>query len=164
LTLSELADVGEILGGFAVLVSLLYLIFEVRRGNKNDRSDSAWNATLSLAALCEEIAASPQLTDVCRRSMDGDTQPEDLTETEFSQFMYAARSVLYKYEGQWYLWKEGSLSEEMWQNRRQWAKAFISMPVSGRIWESEKKHHQYCSDFIESIESATIADDVVIRA
>ena len=164
MTLSELANVGEILGGFAVLVSLLYLIFEVRRGNKIDRSDSAWNATLSLAALCEEIAASPQLTDVCRRSMDGDTQPEDLTETEFSQFMYVARSVLYKYEGQWYLWKEGSLSDEMWQNRRQWAKAFISMPVSGRIWESEKKHHQYCAGFIESIESAKIASDVVIRA
>lgn len=52
----------------------------------------------------------------------------------------------------------------MWQNRRQWAKAFISMPVSGRIWDLEKQHHQYCSGFIESIESATIADDVIIRA
>lgn len=164
MTLSELANVGETLGGVAVLVSLLYLILEVRRGNKNDRSNSAWNATLSLAALCEEIAASPQLTDVCRRSMDGKTQPEDLTETEFSQFLYVARSVLYKYEGQWYLWKEGSLSDEMWQNRRQWAKAFISMPVSGRVWELEKAHHQYCSGFIASIETANVAEGVAIRA
>ena len=71
------------------------------------------------------------------RGLDADTDPDDLTPAEFAQFYFVCRSVLYKYEAQWFLWSEGSLSNEMWQNRRRWAKAFVSLPVAGRVWEME---------------------------
>lgn len=164
MTLAELANVGEVLGGLAVLVSLIYLIVEVRRSNRNARSDSAWNATLALAQLCEEIAATPQLAGVVMRSMEPDANPDDLTPDEFSQMFFICRSVLFKYEGQWYLWREGSLSDEMWQNRRRWAKAFVSLPIPGRVWELEMAQHQYSSGFIESIESMSLSGDLAIRA
>ena len=52
MTLSDLADVGEALGGPAVLVSLIYLVFELRRNTKTARSGAAWDATVGLAELC----------------------------------------------------------------------------------------------------------------
>jgi len=163
LTLSDLADVGEILGGLAVLASLVYLIFELRRNTKTARSGAAWNATVALAELCEGISANSELAEICQRAHEPDADPEEFTSEEPAQFFFVCRSVFYKYEGQWYLWREGILSDEMWQNRRRWAKAFVSLPVPGRVWDLEKRQHQYASGFIESVDSMTVSGNLSIR-
>lgn len=79
------------------------------------------------------------------------------------QNYFIARSVLYNYEAQWFLWKEGSLSNEMWQNRRRWAKSYVSLPIGARVWELEKKQHQYTEGFIESIDSMSERGELDIR-
>lgn len=163
MTLSDLADVGEIFGGLAVLVSLVYLIVEVRRNTKTARSGAAWNATVALAELCEEISASPELAELVLRAHEPDADPEQFTAGELAQVFFVCRSVLYKYEGQWHLWKEGTLSDEMWQNRRRWAKAFVSLPVPCRVWEREKEQHQYTAGFIESVDSMTVSGNLSIQ-
>ena len=163
MTLAELGNLGEALSGAAVLVSLVYLIVEVRRNTRATRSNSAWNSTVALAELCEVIGNNPQMADLVMRAHDQNTNPEDLTATEFAQNHFIARSVLYKYEAQWYLWREGSLSDEMWQNRRRWAKSYVSLPVGARVWALEKLQHQYSEGFIESIDSMSERGDLRIR-
>jgi hypothetical protein len=163
LTLSDLADVGELLGGLAVLVSLIYLVFELRRNTKTARSGAAWDATVGLAELCEEIAGSQELAEICMRALEADADPDEFTPGELARFFFVCRSVLYKYEGQWYLWREGILSNEMWQNRRRWAKAFVSLPVPSRVWELEKRQHQYSAGFIESIETMSVSGNLSIQ-
>jgi len=163
LTLDDLANIGEVFGGLAVLVSLIYLIFELRRNTRTARSGAAWDATVALAELCEEISASPELSMLATRCHEPDANPNDFSESEFAQFFFLTRSVLYKYEGQWYLWKEGILSDEMWQNRRRWAKSYISLPLPGRVWELEKQQHQYADGFIESVDSMSVESDLRIR-
>jgi hypothetical protein len=163
MTLEQLANIGEALGGMAVLVSLIYLIIELRRSTKTARSSNAWNSTVALAELCEVVADNPQLAELTMRSHSPDTNPEDLTPAEFSQIFFLLRSVLYKYEAQWFLWAEGSLSDEMWQNRRRWAKAFITLPVPARVWEMEMEQHQYTSKFVESIETMVVSGNLDFR-
>jgi hypothetical protein len=163
MTLEQLANIGEALGGLAVLVSLIYLIIELRRSTRAARSSNAWNSTVALAELCEVIAANPQLSELTMRCHNPETRLEDLTDAEFSQWFFVCRSVLYKYEAQWYLWREGSLSDEMWQNRRRWAKAFISLPIPGRVWEMEMEQHQYSPQFVESIESMSLSGNLDYR-
>ena len=164
MTLSELANIGETLGGLAVLVSLIYLIFEVRRNTKTARSESAWNSAVALGELCEGLSQNPQMSELVIRAVDEGVRPEDLTTEEFAQYFLFCRGLLFKYEAQWYLWKEGTLSDEMWQNRRKWAKAWVSHPVPGRAWEIEKEQHQFTPGFIESIESADGFGSIAIQA
>lgn len=163
MTLEQLANIGEALGGVAVLVSLIYLIIELRRSTRTARSSNAWNSTVALAELCEVIADNPQLSELTMRCHSPDTNPEDLTQAEFAQWFFVCRSVFYKYEAQWFLWAEGSLSDEMWQNRRRWAKAFISLPVPRRAWEMEMEQHQYTSKFVESIETMSVSGNLDFR-
>ena len=84
MSLAELGNVGEALSGVAVLVSLIYLIVEVRRNTRTVRSNSAWNATVALAELCEVIAPSPQLAELVMRGHDPSTDPEELTPAELN--------------------------------------------------------------------------------
>lgn len=160
--LEDLGNLGETLSGIAVVASLIYLIFEVRRNTRSVRTKSAWDGTNSLAELCETIAPNPQLAELVLRAHEPTADPDELTPAEFSQFLFVARSVLFKYEAQWHMWAEGSLSDEMWQSRRLWAKAFISLPVPGRVWTIEKDSHQYHAGFIESVESADLRANITI--
>lgn len=99
MNLEDLGNLGESLSGIAVVFSLIYLIFEVRRNTRSIRTKSAWDATNALAELCENIAPNQQLSDVVMRAHDPDTKLDDLTPAEFTQFLFVARSVLFKYEG-----------------------------------------------------------------
>ena len=51
----------------------------------------------------------------------------------------------------------------MWQNRRRWAKAFVSLPVASRVGELEKQQHQYTAGFIESIDTTTVSGNLSIQ-
>jgi hypothetical protein len=163
MTLSEFGNIGEALSGIAVLISLIYLIFELRRNTRTARSNSAWNSTVALAELCEGVAGNPELAELAVRGHSPEAKPEDFTPAEFGQIYFLFRSVLYKYEAQWFLYAEGSLSEEMWQNRRRWAKAFVSLPVPSKVWQMEKKQHQYTSEFIASIETMEVSGNLDLR-
>lgn len=118
---------------------------------KNDTS-GIWEFGRSVKWSCG--AGLPAQAD-CIRSLDDSVKPEDLSPEEFSQIFFIARSVLYKYVAQWFLWRDGSLTDEMWRNRRRWAKSWVSLPVPARVWEMEKKQHQYAAGFIESIDSVS---------
>jgi hypothetical protein len=164
MTLEQLANIGEALGGIAVLISLIYVIIELRRNTRSVQTAAAWNADISLAELNEGLSHSPQLSELTMRALDPETQPEDLTPAEFAQFMLVSRSVLQKYQAQWWLWKRGSLPDEMWQLRRRWAKGFVSLPVPGRMWEREGDQHQFAEGFIASINSVEISADLRFKA
>lgn len=155
MTLSELANIGETLGGLAVLVSLIYLILEVRRSTRTAKSAAAWNATVTLGELCEGLSHNRELSTLVLRASSEEARPEDLSEEEIAQYFTFFRSVFFKYEAQWYLWRDGTLSNEMWQIRRRWAKSFVSLPVPARMWEIEKGQHQYAPGFFESVDSAS---------
>jgi len=162
MTLSELANIGETLGGLAVLVSLCYLIIEIRRSTRTAKSASAWNATVTLAELCEGLSHNRELSALIVQSSTETSRREDLTDEEFSQYFLFFRSLFFKYEAQWYLWREGTLSDEMWDNRRKWAKSFVSLPVPAHAWAIEKQQHQYSAGFVESIDSAVASGNLAV--
>ncbi len=164
MTLAELANGGEALGGLAVVVSLVYLIFELRRNTRTARSDSAWNADISFAQLNLALSQNAQLSELCMRALRADAKLDDFSDAEFAQLFFVCRSCFQTNQAQWNLWREGSLSNEMWENRRRWMRAFISMPVVGRAWELEIGQHQYLPAFVSEINSATLAGDLEIRA
>lgn len=160
LTLEDLANVGEIFGGLAVLISLVYLILEVRRNTSSVRSSAAWNSDVAFAEMNEELSQNPQLAELCMRALNADAIPEDFTPSEWAQLFYVSRACLQKTQAQWYLWTEGSLPDDLWQNRQKWAKAFVSLPVIAQFWEIERDQHVYVSAFVDAIESATLSGNL----
>ena len=49
MNLEDFGNFGETISGIAVVASLIYLIFEVRRNTRSVRTKPAWDATNSLA-------------------------------------------------------------------------------------------------------------------
>ncbi|MEZ7980511.1 MAG: hypothetical protein QMC74_12560 [Myxococcota bacterium] len=97
------------------------------------------------------------------RALEEDADPDQFTSRGLARFVFVCRSVLCKYEGQRYLWREEILSDGMWQNRWRWVKAFVSLPAASRVWGLEKQQHQYTAEFIESVETMTVSENLSIQ-
>lgn len=160
MTLEDLANVGEVFGGLAVLISLAYLILEVRRNTSSVRSSAAWNSDVAFAEMNEALSQHPQLAELCMRAAKADARREDFSPSEWAQLFYVSRACLQKVQAQWYLWTQGSLPDDLWQSRRRWTKAFVSLPVISEFWELERNQHVYVAAFVESVESATLSGDL----
>lgn len=166
-SIQDIGALGEAVSAVAVVVTLFYLVFQLRQSNiatetanRLVRSTAAWNADVNLAEINERLAQNQQLSELVMRVHDPETKPEDLTSGEFAQWMILFRGVLQKYQSQWFLWKEGNLPDEMWQMRRRWAKAVIMLPVPGKVWEmetGEQGQHQFTVGFVESINSMELS-------
>ena len=55
--LTQLADLGEFIGGVAVLVTLVYLVIQIRQGNANSRAASRQTLIDTMHAVGFEIGA-----------------------------------------------------------------------------------------------------------
>jgi hypothetical protein len=153
MTLSELANIGEALGGLAILVSLIYIALEVRRNTRAARSAARLSAGTAMFELNIGIAHNRELSALLLRASKENTRPEDLTDEEFSQYFFACRGWNCFSESQWNLWKDGTISDEMWQPTREYMHNQNSHPIGGFVWAIEKHLNTYSADFIESIDS-----------
>ena len=94
--LTQLANLGEFIGGIAVLVTLLYLAVQVRQGNTRAQAETEIQWGHSAADMTALIASDRELSDLWRRGLQG-REPIDSDE-EFRLNMLFA-TMFFRFEG-----------------------------------------------------------------
>lgn len=61
MTLSDLGNIGELLGGIAVVISLLYLAVQIRHSSQISKFDAHRSLSRDLASILGNIASDPDL-------------------------------------------------------------------------------------------------------
>ena len=107
--LAQLANLGEFVGGIAVLVTLVYLVIQLRQGNVNARAAARQSLIENWSDIQFGLAHRPELLDLLGRGIaDFDALPD----AEKTQFVY----LMGKYSGNVYngvlLHEEGLLDRE----------------------------------------------------
>ena len=110
MNLQDLASLAEIVGGFAVLATMVYLVVELRDNTRATRSASASEATSITVAAYTAIASSTEASGVWYRGM---SNPSLLSEAEKVQFILLAHAAMMAFQNTYYLAKEGTLDVEM---------------------------------------------------
>jgi hypothetical protein len=115
MSLSDLASVGSLVSGLAVLISLVLLFFQLRQLNQQVRQTernqqasirhgrSAQSVNIQLARL------EPSVADAFRRGLQN---PDEITQTELSQFLSICRAYIQHVEDAFYQHEEGLLNED----------------------------------------------------
>ena len=97
MTLEQLASMGEMIGGFSVVLTLLYLAFETRRNTTVHIASTNSDAYLDWAASNQAVASDPILIPIIARVYDN--QPLDSFDlTERIRIELSMRS-LFQYPG-----------------------------------------------------------------
>lgn len=107
--LDQLANLGEFIGGVAVVATLLYLVVQVRQTNSNSRASARQALVDNWSNTIGDLASSRER---CRIAGEAIHHFPDLPEDEQAQFsLLVAKSIMNVYNGV-LLYRQGMLDRE----------------------------------------------------
>ena len=110
MTLAELADVGELAGGVAVVASLVYLALQVRQNTRAVRGSTLHLNTDLWASLFLRLSDQ----DVTQAYISGMAGQPDIKPLHYSQFYFICKSMFLALEDQFYQARQGTLDREIY--------------------------------------------------
>ena len=130
MSLSDLAAIGSFVSGIAVVISLVYLSFQIRQTTKNQRG-TMHQMRASLSADVMLRIAESGLAHSFRAGLTG--APE-ISEAEFWQFFYAASAILRTTENAFTQYRDGLISDAHFASATASARTFLMNPGYRALW------------------------------
>ena len=126
----ELGAIGELVGGIAVIASLIFVGLQIRQNTRTTRSsaqlDSArfWSEQNIRAALSSDIARIVEV---------GLTDESSLTEDEQRRLMFWISHHFFMVEALFHQWRSGELPEHSWLPHKHTIAGLVVTPA-GQTW------------------------------
>ncbi len=105
MNIEGMANYADVLGGIAVIVSLIYVGIQIRRNAKSSQSQANQSALESVASVGLEVAKDPDLSSLALKGM---IAFEKLTEEEQFRFMMLMMTVFRGFENIFYQYEKGN--------------------------------------------------------
>ena len=140
--------IAELIGGVAVLVTLVYLSIQVKQNSQMQRQQNITEQTNRCINSGQRLASDPEFADIYRRSINN-TQ---LTPTEFSRLSGFLFAVLTDFEEMYYNHKAGQQTEFRWENLDKHVYFHIKPGTKGNQWWHRLKEHFYTKEFIHHVD------------
>src|SRR5215467_2249418 len=128
MSLSDLASLGSFVSGFAVLMSLLYLALQVRQTKRNQQIAIRHSRATRIVELHLALADLA----VADAWLHGSGKPQDITQTELSQFINLCRALFFHFEDSFYQREEGLLNDAAFETVVAGARLSSSRPWTCR--------------------------------
>lgn len=147
MTLQDWGALGELIGGVAIIVSLLYVGLQIRH------STSATRAATSQAFITQYNDLLYQLTreevrDIYWRGLPGISHLQGSEHACFSGLM----AMIFRTYEIFYLEKsEGRFDSKIWRGYTQLLRDLMSNPGPREYWELRR--HQYSDEFVDLMEN-----------
>lgn len=156
MNLQDLASIAEVVGGFAVLATLIYLAIEVR-DNTRVLKATATNGTALMWSEWNTMMSQHPDRVLFARSMDPKESLENFDPTEQVTLDFLGRGMLQKWSAGFYQYEAGILDAEQWENWITWCHSFLTLPVWAAWWSDEIKAPVHSQRFLAAIGSAQVA-------
>ncbi|WOJ92143.1 hypothetical protein R0135_10120 [Congregibacter variabilis] len=134
-TLEEWASVGEIISAVAVVISLLYVGYQVNQNTDQMRAANRQQLVNRSLDATKGFAMNPEVARVLTKV---ENQVE-LNQEEQTQFSYVIRGVLYDVQEAFLLHAEGGLDEGYWGTRANLVKIYLQTPVARKLYLSNRE-------------------------
>lgn len=148
-TLQDLGNLGEFVGAVAVVVSLIYLAYQIRQNTRQlDQNTEVVRAEAELhnarlaADFNARVSDDPELVELWRL---GTRDSGDLTESQRIRFGFLMGDLFYRLEGLFRQYDRGFLGEESW---RAWERLLAGLLAGSLVrswWETEQ--HPFSASF-----------------
>jgi hypothetical protein len=158
MSLSDLASLGSFVSGFAVLISLIYLALQVRQTERNQQISirhSRVSRTVELhLALADPAAAGAWL--------HGSGSPQEITQTELSQFINLCRAHFFHFEDSFYQREGGLLNDDAFETVVAGARLSARSPGFRAAWRIARPNFGgRFRDFLDGVVAGAAAEPPV---
>jgi len=147
-TLETLANLGEFISGIAVVLSLVYVAFQVRQNTQSLRTENYARALDRVATMQARLSADPSLAAVFGR---GVVDTSALTVEQRIQFAWAFYEMFGAFEFMYHQSQAGALEAEVWERWSATLSWWISLPGVQSWWRA--KPAPFSSSFSAFVEA-----------
>ncbi len=148
MTLQDLGALGELVGGIAVIASVLYLAIQIRHGLNGYRSTMTQEVTSHFSRMQLEIAKSPELLAAWDKAERG----ESLTPLEQRAVLQVVSSYMIGFENLFIQYKSGMLGEDAYLARRVVIKHVLACTGALEWWQASGAS-QHSDEFSNEVNS-----------
>ena len=145
--LSQLADLGELLGGVAVVASLVYLAVQIRQNTRTVRASTLHQNTDLWSSLFLRLAEP----DLARAYVAGMAGQADIRPLQYTQFFFVCRSMFLAFENQYYQMRHGVLDSEAYAGYERSISTQLLAFRGFRLWW-EMNRSVFSSEFVEHVD------------
>ncbi|HNP34323.1 MAG TPA: hypothetical protein PKK10_00610 [Woeseiaceae bacterium] len=151
--LDTLSKLGEFVGGFFVVISLIYLAYQVRQNTRSLRAENYGRVLDRMSALQSATSADAELN---RVFTIGAESPGRLTRSERIRFTWALYELLGNAEFMYHQSRDGTLPPAVWERWKNTLGWWMSHPGMRAWWVS--KPTPFTEDFTGFVDTL-IRDD-----
>ena len=130
MSLSDLASLGTFISGMAVVVTLVFLLLQMRQANLNQKSLMQQGRTQRTLGLLM-LLTNPQLCEIVTRAFKGDPT---LSEAEYVAFYGYAAGIFWNYEDSFLQFEAGTLDATSWASDVSSLRRFCTNPAYRAVW------------------------------
>lgn len=162
--------ITQVIGAIAVVISIIYLAKQIKLNTRALKAQASFDSNHALAEfnqMLTEVWASDTefqqgkearitAATVCFYNPEG--KIEDLSPTEFMILTLGHRTIFQKFEGMYYMFKQGLLEPDIWYSRRNWAHSLVNLPIPKHWWQIEQTQSLYTEEFMQMISQGIKTD------
>ena len=148
-----MANYAEVIGGIAVLISLLYVGLEIHRNTKSSLSQTNMTAHESMANISLEIAKDAELSSLVRKGLLSFNKLDD---DEKFQFLTLLTSLYRRYENVFYQVEKGLLEDELWAGYSHSMTAYFNTDGGKAFWKYRKD--SFSTSFCAFLEASDVTE------
>lgn len=131
--LQTLANIGEIIGAAAVVLSLIYVAIQIRQNTQAQRTENYSRALDRLAAMQSTLSQDDEVAVIFSK---GVTDTSKLTPTERIRFTWSIYELFGAFEFMFHASRTNAIPEEVW---RRWSSAvawWLTFPGIQTWWSA----------------------------
>ncbi len=151
--LTQLANLGEFIGGVAVLVTLIYLAAQIRQNTNTTSASADLEAAKLMADWHARVSDNAALADLWDNAASGS---RELNESERRRFLWFIAEYFFIAEGLWRQNLRGLLSDDSWRPHTWLLHTLVSNPVVRAWWDARMS--PLSLDFREYVETLKPSD------
>lgn len=144
----SLSNITELVGLVAVLVTLVFVGFELRQNTKAVESSATQEVHANFAAWYASLQSDPELLMI---TVQGMQDYGSLDVAQRSQFIAVFMVFTSNCQTAFYKWREGLLDDELWSGWRELSLNFFSTAGGKAFWED--RSYMFGSGFREFVDN-----------
>lgn len=147
--LSEWASIAEIIGAFAVVISLVYVGMQVNDNSSAVRSAAANDANAAMQNWYLQIGSDQQTSELFYRAL---TSEEALSNEEEFQFLMMLHGVFLGFQNSYLLAEEGTIDTDLRESITMSISGVRQLPGMKRYWRQRRGYlHSGFADWVDEI-------------
>ena len=156
MTLTDFANIGEAIGGLAVIATLIYLVFELKENTRILMANETTAAYTGWSEFNVMLSMHPNRA-VIMRAFDPQESYQNFEIDDLAVLDTIGRALIQRFTAGLMQYNAGILDFDSHIKAMTYCKGLLSLPVWNAWWQIENKNPIYAQSFLLAIESAPYA-------